>query len=340
MAVKKPPPLRPGRAGSAAEARAVQSPPIFRAMVTEALQSWVIPTVSVASGLLFWLLSAADLSSEPVAVVGVAGALLVLTMFASFRHYLFADDSRHRRASIAFALGWSLLLFTTFYRFNFPGSPVATGTLRVGDEGVSLPAGMLALVVDGRFVSQQGQGNRIGRYRLEVAPVQGLPSVIEGNFEDSFAHQRLGRRGSTVVEVQHTSQRHVKWLATPAKLRVQDIDPSLESRLGVAVYPAVGSWLWPILKIYPAVYSWLFPILGVTGIIGALAVEKWMDGDGSATMATAVTFFVVDQYLRWASPHPQLRSLIGAVLIGGFIGAPLAALVWRIVPRRWFSVRR
>ena len=42
----------------------------------------------------------------------------------------------------------------------------------------------------------------------------------------------------------------------------------------------------------PAMNPWLFPVLGVAGMIGALALEKWMDGDGSATMATAVTFFV------------------------------------------------
>jgi hypothetical protein len=295
-------------------------------MVMEALQSWVIPTFSVATGLAFWLLSTLDLWPEPVAVVGIGGALLVLTMFASFRHYLFVDDVRHRWASLVFALCWGLLVFCTFYRFNFPGSPLVSATLHAGDDGISLPVGMLALVVDGRFISQQSQGNRIGHYRLEVAPAEGTPSTIDGNFEDSFAHQRLGRRGSTVVEIQHTSQRHVLRTTTPGKLRVQDVDASLEPQLRLSVYPGASPWL--------------FPILGVAGMIGALVLEKWLDGDGSATMATAVTFFVVDQYVRWASPHPQLRSLIGAVLIGGIIGAPLAALAWRVVPRRWFAPRR
>jgi hypothetical protein len=326
MAVKKPPPIRPKRAGGTAESRAAQSPPIFRAMVMEALQSWVIPTLSVATGLAFWLLSALDLWPEPVAVVGIAGALLALTMFASFRHYVFVDDARQRWASLVFALAWTLLVFSTFYRFNFPGAPLVSATLQAGEDGISLPVGMLALVIDGRFVSQQTQGNRIGRYRLEVAPAEGTPSMIDGNFEDSFAHQRLGRRGSTVVEIQHTSQRHLLRTTTPGKLRVQDVDASLEPQLRVSVYPGASPWL--------------FPILGVAGIIGALVLEKWWDGDGSATMATAVTFFVIDQYVRWASPHPQLRSLIGAVLIGGIIGAPLAALVWRVVPRRWFAPRR
>ena len=326
MAVKKSPPNRPRRAGGAAQARMAQSPPIFRAMVTQALQSWVIPTLALTSGLAFWLLSAADLWPERVAVVGVAGALLVLTLFASFRHYLFAEEVRHRQASLAFVIGWTLLVFTTFYRFNYPGAPLAEGALSVGGDGVSVPAGLLALVVDGRFVSQQGQGNRLGRYRLEVASTDGAPSILDGNFEDSFAHQRLGRRGSTVVEIQHTSQRHLVRTAAPAKLRVQDIDPSLEPQLRVAVFAAANPWL--------------FPILGIAGMVGALALEKWMDGDGSATMGAAVTFFVVDQYVRWASPHPQLRSLMGAVLIGGIIGAPLAALAWRIVPRRWFAARR
>ncbi len=303
-----------------------QSPPIFRAMVRQALQTWVVPTLALATGVVFWLFAAADLAPEPVAVVGIGGALLVLTMFASFRHYLFGDDVRRRQASLAFTVGWSLLVFTTFYRFNYPGSPLAEGVLQVGGDSVSVPAGLLALVIDGRFLSQQGQGNRIGRYHLELASTEGPPSIIDGDFEDSFAHQRLGRRGSTVVEIQHTSQRHVVRTTRPAKLRAQDVDPSLEPLLRVSVFPAANPWL--------------FPILGIAGMVGALAIEKWMDGDGSATMAATVTFFVVDQYVRWASPHPQLRSLIGAVLIGGIIGAPLAALAWRIVPRRWFVMHR
>ncbi len=326
MAVMKSPPSRPKRLSGAAQGRVAQSPPIYRAMVTEALQSWVIPTLALASGFVFWLLSATDVWPEPVAVVGVAGALLVLTMFASFRHYLFGEGIRHRRASLAFVAGWTLLVFTTLYRFSYPGAPLAEGALSIGGDGVSLPAGLFTLVVDGRFVSQQGQGNRLGHYRLELAPTEGAPSMIDGNFEDSFAHQRLGRRGSTVVEIQHISQRHIVRTTTPGKIRVHDIDPSLEPQLRVSVFPAANPWL--------------FPILGIAGMVGALALEKWMDGDGSATMAAVVTFFVVDQYVRWASPHPQLRSLVGAVLIGGIIGAPLAALAWRIVPRRWFVTRR
>jgi hypothetical protein len=326
MAVKKSPTIRPKRARGAAQARAAQSPPIYRVMVTQTLQSWLIPTIALTIGFTFWLLSAADVLPEPVAVAGVAGALLVLTMFASFRHYLFGKEIRHRRASLAFVAGWTLLVFTTFYRFNYPGAPLAEGALSVGGDGVSLPAGLLALVVDGRFISQQGQGNRLGHYRLALVPTEGAPSMIDGNFEDSFAHQRLGRRGSTVVEIQHTSQRHLVRTTTPGKVRVHDIDPSLEPQLRVSVFPAANPWL--------------FPILGIAGMVGALALEKWMDGDGSATMAAVVTFFVVDQYVRWASSHPQLRSLVGAVLIGGILGAPLAALAWRIVPRRWFVTRR
>jgi hypothetical protein len=303
-----------------------QSPPILYAMLNQALQRWVIPTLALTSGFVFWLLFAADLCPEPVAVVGVAGALLVLTMFASFRRYLLAEEVRHRRASLAFVVGWTLLVFTTFYRFNYPGLPLAEGTLAVGGDALSVPAGLLALMIDGRFVSQQGQGNRLGGYRLEVDSGEGAPSILDGNFEDTFAHQRLGRRGSTVVEVQHTSQRHLLRTKGPAKLRVQEIDPSLEPQLRVAIVAAANPWL--------------FPILGIAGMVGVLALEKRMDGAGSATMAAVVTFFVVDQYLRWASPHPQLRSLMGAVLIGGIIGAPLAALAWRIAPRRWFAARR
>ncbi len=295
-------------------------------MIIEALRSWVVPTLCVAIGALFWLLSALDVWPEPVAVIGIAGSLLVLTLFGSFRDHFFAEESLRRYTSIALAMGWGTLLFATFYLHNFPGAPRAGGLLRTGGDAIDVPPGPHALVVDGRFHAAQGQGNRLGHYRLEVVSSDGSPQTIDGNFEDSFAHQRLGRRGTTVVEIQHTSQRHVISLPAAAKLRLTEVDSSLEPELRIAVYPAMNRWL--------------FPILGVAGIIAALVYEKWLDGDGSVTMACAVTFFVVDQYLRWASPHPQLRSLIGAILVGGFIGAPLAALAWRVVPRRWIVRRR
>jgi hypothetical protein len=325
MSAKTPSQKRPKRPAGA-PARAAQSPPIFRVMVVEALKSWVVPTLALVSAAVFWLLSQFDVASEAVSVVGVAASLLVLTLFSSFRPYLFSANLSGRNAAAAFSVAWAVLLVAVFMRHNFPGAPVAGGVLRAGGEPIAVPSGRQALVVDGRFNAQPGQGNRVGRYRLEVTPNGGATIPVEGNFEDSFAHQRLGRRGTTVVEVQHTSQRHVVVLPTDATLRVAESDPSLDPQLRISVYPAANPWV--------------FPILGVAGIIGALALEKWLDGDGSATMAVAVTFFVVDQYLRWASPHPQLRSLIGAILVGGFIGAPLAAIVWRLVPRRWVVARR
>jgi hypothetical protein len=326
MGARKQIPARPKRSGNAlAESRSTQSPPIFRAMVVDALESWVVPTLSLTAGALFWLLSAIDVWPESIAVVGVAGSLLVLALFAALRQHLFAEDARRRYAAIGFGLAWGVLLFVAFYVDNFPGAPTVGGVLRPGGEAISVPAGTHAMVVDGRFVATQGQGNRLGHYRLEIVPRDGAPSALDGDFEDSFARQRLGRRGTTLVEIQHTSQRHFITLPTASTVRLGEVDPSLEPEVRIAVYPAMNRWL--------------FPVLGVAGMIMALVFEKWFDGDGSVTMAACVTFFVVDQYLRWASPHPQLRSLIGAVLVGGFIGAPLAAVVWRVVPRRWI-VRR
>jgi len=285
-----------------------------------------VPTVALAVAALFWLLSAIDVWSEPVAVVGVGASLLVLALFAAFRPYLFSENPRHRHAALAFAVTWGILLFTSFYRYNFPGTPLAGGVLRAGGEAIPLPAGLVAVVADGHFVAAQSQGNRLGHYRIEIAPASGSSFAIDGNFEDSFARQRLGRRGSTTVEIQHTSQRHVVSVPSEARLRVTDMDPSLDPALRVSVYRAANPWF--------------VPIVGIVGMVIALVLEKWLDGDGSVTMAAAVTFFVVDQYLRWASPHPQLRSLIGAILVGGFIGAPLAALLWRLVPRRWVVQHR
>lgn len=330
MSAKKTISSRPRRPGPAAAKtqRAPQSPPIVLAMVTEALQSWVIPVLSVAAAVVFWLLSAFGILSEETAVLDIAGSLLVLVLFLSFQHYFFADDRRQRYGSVALATAWAILLFANFYRHDFPGTPLASGVLH--PDGQALPVSddsRISIVVEGRFNASEGRGNRSGHYRIELVPDSGAPESVDGTFEDRFDQRRLGRRGSTTVEVQHTSERHVVDISgrTGIKLRLADIDKSLAPEVRVAVYPAPNPWL--------------FPLLGVAGIVGALALEKWADGDGSALMAASVTFFVVDQYLRWAPPHPQLKALIGAILVGSFIGAPLAAILWRLVPRRWFARR-
>jgi hypothetical protein len=317
-----PPKRTPTRA-----AKATQSPPIARAMAREALETWVVPTLAACSAVLFWILSSLDFWSEAVAVVGVAGSLLVLSLFASFRGYLFAEDLLERRVSLAFVASWGLFLFATFYRYNFPGAPVATAELRRGGEALEVPnGGLYAVIVDGRFTAAVGRATRQGRYQLEARSASQQPRVIDGSFEDRFGYQRVGRRGSAPVEYQHTSQRHVARLPNGTSLRMAEIDPSLEPWLRVSLYPTPSPWI--------------FTVLGVAGVLAALILEKRVDGDGSATMATSATFCVADQYLRWAAPHPQVKSLVGAILVGSFIGAPVAALAWRIVPRRWIVRRR
>ena len=180
------------------------------------------------------------------------------------------------------------------------------------------------MIVDGRFKASTAQGSRTGQYRLEIVPTQGEKQLIDGKFQDTWAHQRLGRRGSTVVEIQHTSVFHRIQLpnAIPATLRLGEIDPALEPDIHVTVVPDTNSWL--------------FPVVGLAGFLVVLAMEKRLKGDGGITMMVSVTFFMVDSYLRWGSPHPQIRDLVGAILIGGILGAPIAALLWRIAPRRWF----
>jgi hypothetical protein len=314
----------PKRTPTRAAGKGTQSPPIVRAMATEAFETWVVPTLAACSAALFWILSSLDFWPEPVAVVGIAGSLLVLSLFASFRGYVFAEDSLERRVSLVFVFSWGLFLFATFYRFNFPGAPIAVAELRRDGKALEVPSGGLyAVIVDGRFTTTEGRATRLGRYRLEASSAGRQPRIIDGSFEDRFGYQRVGRRGTAPVEYQHTSQRHVARLPDGTSLRVAEIDASLEPWLRVSLYPTPSPWI--------------FTVLGVAGVLAALVLEKRVDGDGSATTATSATFCVVDQYLRWAAPHPQVKSLVGAVLVGSFIGAPVAALAWRMVPRRWIA---
>jgi hypothetical protein len=316
----------PRRTISARTVREARAAPVTAAHVRQAAESWLIPVICIVAAAVFWALAAFEVWSDATAVLAVGTSLLVLTMFASFQQHFFSSEPRTRWICIGFAILWSAFVLTSFYAHDFPGAPVATGVLEVGGQPLALPqAGRYAVVVDGHFIATDGQGNRLGHYRLDAVSGGEIRDTISGNFEDSFARQRLGRRGSTVVEVQHTAQRHIVTVAEGTTIRAAEIDRTLDPTLRVVVYPAVAPWI--------------FPMFGLAGLAFALALEKWLDGDGSATMGVAVSFFTVDQYLRWASPHPQMKTLIGFVLVGGIIGAPLAAILWRIVPRRWVVAR-
>jgi hypothetical protein len=321
-------PLRsPNRMPRSSSGRATQSPPIVRTMVIDALQSWVVPTLMGGSAALFWILSSLGVWREPVAVVGIATSLLVLSLFASLRHYLFSDDPRQRRVSLVLATCWGLLLFVPFFRCNFPGVPVAAGDLEPSGPTLAVPhGGLYSVVVDGRFTPSREQATRVGHYRIDAVSPGRPARTIEGSFEDRFGVQRVGRRGTAPVEYRQTSQRHVIRLLDRTSLRLTESDATLEPGLRVSLYPAPNPWI--------------FRVLGVTGILLALVLEKRADGDGSATMAASATFCIVDQYLQWAAPYPQVKSLVGAILVGSFLGAPAAAVLWRIVPRRWLVGRR
>lgn len=314
---------RPG----ARSARSAQSPPILRAMVVDALKGWVVP---VGSGLgagttwLLWMFGAID---ESRAAVGVAAGLLLLVLFASFKTYFFDDARAERFSSIALAIVWGVIAFLVFYQHDFPGSVLQSGVLRPNADALTLPAERrYAIVVDGHFTAGERQGTRVGQYALELVPAGGSARRLTGSFQDHWTQQRLGRRGSAPVEVQRTSARHEVDLGAPASssLRLLEVDSSLRPELEVLVYAGTNPWI--------------FPALGVLGILGTLALEKVWDGDGTGTMAVGATACVLYFYLG-TPPHQQVRSLIGAILLGGILGAPLAVVLWRLVPRRWI-VRR
>jgi hypothetical protein len=297
----------------------------MRTMLVEALGSWVPPTVAGVAAVLLTIGGLAGVIDEGVAVTWIGCALLFLVLFSPFRRYFFSREPWERYPAIAFASLWLVGLATVLHRHDLPGAPMRSGVLHPG-EGLSLPAGRrYAILVDGHFKRNEARGNREARYHLALAS-QGMPPVpLDGAFEDTWARQRLGRRGSTEVEVQHTAVLHRVELpdARTSTLRLESLDDSLEPSLNVAVYPGFP-W-------------WLLPAAGLAGLTALLAWEKWRDGDGSAAMAAAVTYFGVYATLNWVAPHPTFRSLIGAMLMGGIIGLPLSALAWWVVPRRWLA---
>jgi hypothetical protein len=298
-------------------------------MAVEALKTWVVPVAAVAVAAAFGLASALGAVDEAMAVYAIAAAVFAWSMFASYRRFFFSEDATTRNVSIAFTAAWTLFACAKLWMQVFPGAPLGSGSLAIANDEITLPEGSrYSIVVDGHFKASQGQGNRVAGYHLEVDSADGAKTSLDGNFRDVWARQRLGRRGSTNVEIQRTSVRHQIQSpgAPPVRLKLVSLDAAVEPPLAVHVYP--GS------------IRWLVPVAATLAIAFALALEKWLGGDGAGLMAVAVSGAVLDQYLRWGSPHVQLRDLIGAVLVGGVIGAPLAALLWRFVPARWFAFGR
>jgi hypothetical protein len=294
--------------------------------VAEAFRSWVIPAVSIAVAGAVVVLSAAGLVSGAVAVSGATGALLVLVIFSTLRPYLFSEERRSRSTAAAFAAFWGVAVFLAVWTHDFPGRPLAGGRLRATEGEIHLPpASRYAIVVDGQFRPAEGVQDRTGAYRLELVSATGENVAIQGLFRDRWMRQRLGRRGSAPVEVRRTSQRHSVSLPreAEARLRLASIDASLEPELSVEVYRDLPAW-------------W-FPLVGIAGVAFSLAWEKACGGDGTVAMAFLFTYAAAFAYLRWGSPHPDLRSFVGAVLSGGVMGVPASMVLWRLVPARWFS---
>lgn len=297
-------------------------------MVAAALRTWVVPAVTGIVAAALWLLGTAEVVSAPLAVSGVATSLLLLVSFTAFRDHFLSEAPAERWTSLGFSIVWLAVLLATVYAHDFPGPPLQRGTLRAAGAALSLPpARHYSIVAEGHFKTAESRSNRFAEYRLEVTPQDGEARRLIGRFEVTSTRQRLGRRGSTTVQVERTSFVHRVDLPgdRPASLRLVDVDGSLEPEVAVEVYRGASRW-------------WL-PAAGLAGILFALVWEKRQKGTGTVLLVTSVTFFVAFAYVTWGSPHPELRSLVGAVLVGGIIGTPLAMILWRVVPARWAAVR-
>lgn len=307
----------------------IQSAPLTRLVVRDALHSWVVPTTAAAISFTAFVLYSAEVVEEPVAVTTVGIASLLTLLFFGLRSFL-ADHlgSRTGATLVGFAALWLLASSYPFYRTINPGTPVFSTGLSRGGPPITLPLGgrpgRYDLVVEGHFLPAEGRTNRTGAYSLALGHDGATDRVLQGAFSETWGTQRVGagRRSSLVPSLRQTNQVREPIdipAAQAVTLQLTELSPGVRDQVSVRLYTE-------------SVPRWGLLALGLLALAGAIVTDAWRPKGASEGLMTTMTVaaFVGIAIFRVSSPGtPGFPQLVVAALMGTLGGAVGGSLLWR-----------
>jgi len=300
--------------------------PVSLILWQDALVEWVIPIVLVGALISVSLLGAFEQISHTTGVLALGCLLLLLVAFLLFKPLLLTEtvEARLKRITWGFAAVWVVLTGVQLYSAIFVGEEVAQGGISTESGGVDLtlgaPGTVYDLVVEGNFANAAGEGGRTGGYTLLLTKDGQKVQELTGNFTETMARQRLGRRGSTMTRRLHNHVLHP--LVSPGEgayhLTLTRIDPQLSPMLQVALYRDT----------YPEKTFW---VLSALLLIGAYIGEIWyaaVEPPLVLVTAAALTFVLTFRHLG-VPPHTY-QDIIGALMVAAIFG-PIVGWLFHVV---------
>jgi len=318
-------PSAPRRRTGAAGKRAPQ-PSIRRLLIADALRSWVPPTAAIAVLAVAMLLDATELVPDGIAAAISAVAVLVLAVFLAVAP-LVADEHRGRLPPLvpvaAGVVATVLLAYPVIVRL-LPGTPLREIALDAGAKSAVVvardEASRIDFVVDAHLPLSTDRRDRTLHYDIDLVDDAGTHDHVSGEVGDSWRMRRLGRRGSAPSHLEHLSVSNAVAVGSGG-LRIADVTLTGEPH-------ATASAIVYRRRTPPSAVLYVGAALLV---LGTLVFDLWWDpaAGSTTTMVTASACAGVLVFAAGGAGHPGIRDVIGAVLVGTLVGAPVGgAAAW------------
>jgi hypothetical protein len=311
----------PSRSRSSAGAR---RPGVTALVVGDALRTWIIPAAAALAVVAAAGLGVAEAVAMPRALLAAVAAALVLLAWLAVRPVLAErTPARARILAGAVVAGWLLACYDPFHLRLYPGTPIVDRAEVAPARGLPLriPAAghrRLGAVLEGRLPKAPTGAGIPVHYTITVQDPGGGTQTLAGRFDDA---PRLVRPGAPPAPAAPVAQAH--GLANPSR---QDL-----AITAVTLEPADAPPVVVTVHADPLPPGPLLAIAAMALLAAAVAFDRRgpvAATDGALTVATAAVLGTAYAFCTSNTAHPDVRTLVGATLLGGSIGFAAGAAVW------------